>query len=339
MDGSGQRERLTPEDAPGTHAYQVAPGGGWAIHTYSTFTTPPVIDLVELPDHRSARTFVDNEALRARVAALNRGEAEFIRVAVDDGVELDGFRMLPPDFDPAQQYPVLFYVYGEPAGQTVLDQWGGTQYLWHLMLTQQGYIVMSFDNRGTPAPRGRAWRKVVYGSVGVLASRDQAQVARAVAAWPYVDAARLGIWGWSGGGSMTLNAMFRYPDLYRTGMSVAPVPDQRYYDTIYQERYMGTPQGNPGGYREGSPITFAEQLEGNLLIVHGTGDDNVHYQGTEALINKLVAHNKDFTMMSYPNRTHGIYEGRGTTRHLYGLLTRYLNDNLPPGPVTQQPQE
>ena len=152
-----------------------------------------------------------------------------------------------------------------------------------------------------------------------------------IATRPYVDPDRIGVWGWSGGGSMTLNAMFRYPEIYHTGMSVAPVPDQRYYDTIYQERYMGTPQGNPEGYRRGSPITHAHGLRGNLLIVHGTGDDNVHYQGTEALINRLVSAGKHFTMMAYPNRSHGIFEGAGTTRHLYGLLTRYLTDNLPAG--------
>jgi dipeptidyl-peptidase-4 len=200
------------------------------------------------------------------------------------------------------------------------------------MLTQQGYVVASVDNRGTPAPRGRDWRKIVYGEIGVLASQDQAAAARVMRDWPFIDASRVGIWGWSGGGSMTLNMLFRHPDIYHTGMSVAPVPDQRLYDTIYQERYMGTPQENPDGYRQGSPITFAPNLKGNLLIVHGTGDDNVHYQGTERLINVLIENNLPFTMMAYPNRSHGIYEGHNTTRHLHELLTRFLQENLPPGP-------
>jgi len=191
-------------------------------------------------------------------------------------------------------------------------------------------VVMSVDNRGTPAPRGREWRKMVYGDVGTLAAADQAAAVQALAALhSWLDTDRVAIWGWSGGGSMTLNAMFRYPDVYQTGMSVAPVPDQRYYDSIYQERYMNTPQKNAEGYRSASPIHHAQNLAGNLLVVHGTGDDNVHYQGTEALINKLVTHNKPFTMMAYPNRSHGIYEGEGTTRHLYGLLTRYLQENTP----------
>lgn len=333
----GEPERLTPADQPGTHSYQMSPDAGWAIHTYSTFDTPPMIDLVRLPDHEPVRTLVDNARLRTTVEGLTRGESAFFRVDIGDGVELDGWMIKPSDFDPSKEYPVLFYVYGEPWSQTVVDRWGGSRYLWHTMLAEQGYLVMSIDNRGTPQLRGRAWRKIVYGSVGVLASADQAAAATAIGAWPFVDAQRIGTWGWSGGGSMTLNAMFRYPDVYATGLSVAPVPDQRFYDTIYQERYMGTPQENPDGYREGSPITFAHQLEGNLLLVHGTGDDNVHYQGSEALINKLVEHGKHFTMMSYPNRSHGIWEGPGTTRHLYGLLTRYLNENLPAGPITPRP--
>ena len=191
---------------------------------------------------------------------------------------------------------------------------------------------MSVDNRGTPAPRGRAWRKIIYRKIGVVNSQDQANAVKAIIKWPFVDPARVGIWGWSGGGSSTLNAMFRYPDLYQTGIAVAPVPDIRYYDTIYQERYCGLPQDHPDEYKQSSPITFAAQLRGQLLVVHGSGDDNVHYQGTEALINSLIAANKQFTMMVYPNRSHGIYEGPGTRRHLFGLLTRFLKEKLPSEP-------
>jgi dipeptidyl-peptidase-4 len=228
---------------------------------------------------------------------------------------------------------LLFYVYGEPAGQTVLDRWQGSWYLWHLMLTQQGYIVASVDNRGTPAPRGRDWRRVVYRQVGILAPTEQAAAARALLKrWSFADPGRVGVWGWSGGGSMSLNALFRHGDLYRTAIAVAPVSNQRYYDTIYQERYMGMPHDNAANYRDGSPITHAHKLKGNLLLIHGTADDNVHYASTEALADELIAHNKHFTMMAYPNRSHGITEGRSTRRHLFGLMTRYLRDNLPPGP-------
>lgn len=332
LTAGGSPKRISPVD-PGTHGYQISPDGRWAFHTYSTFDTPPVTSLVSLPDHRVVRTVVDNVRLRERLATLNAPETELFRVDVGEGVELDAWMMRPHDFDPSRKYPIVFHVYGETWSQTVLDRWGGSQLLWHSLLTEQGYIVASMDNRGTPAPRGRHWRKIVYGEIGTISSQDQANGARRIIAdRPYVDGDRVGIWGWSGGGSSTLSAMFRYPDVYHTGMSVAPVPDQRYYDTIYQERYMGLPQDNVEGYRDGSPITYADQLRGNLLIVHGTGDDNVHYQGTEALINRLIEHNKHFTMMAYPNRSHGIFEGRGTTRHLYGLLTRYLKENLSAGP-------
>ncbi len=344
LDGSGAAERLTPSDQRGTHSYQISADSAWAFHTYSGFGVPPVIELIRLPEHSVARVMVENAELHGRVEALKRGEVEFFRVEIDavgggavggvagETVELDAWMMKPPDFDPSREYPLLFYVYGEPAGQTVNDSWGGSRYLWHLMLTQQGYLVASVDNRGTPAPRGREWRKMVYGQIGILASHDQAAAARVIRDWPFVDPGRIGIWGWSGGGSMTLNMMFREPEIYHTGLSVAPVPDQRLYDTIYQERYMGLPEGNPEGFREGSPITHAPNLQGNLLIVHGTGDDNVHYQGTERLINVLIENNKPFTMMAYPNRSHSIREGRNTTRHLFELLTRYLNEKLPPGP-------
>ena len=327
----GTPERLTPASERGTHRYQISADGRWAIHTASSFGRPPVTDLVELPSHRRVRVLEDNAELRAKVEALERGTSEFFRVDIGGGVALDGWVMRPPRMEAGKRYPVLFHVYGEPAGQTVLDSWGGTNYLWHLMLTQRGYIVASVDNRGTPAPRGRAWRKIVHRQIGVLAHDDQAAAARAIAKWPDVDASRLGIWGWSGGGSMTLNAMFHHPDVYRTGMSIASVPDQRLYDATYQERYMGLPADNPEGFAQGSPITHVKGLAGNLLIVHGTGDDNVHYQGFERLVNALVAANKPFTMMSYPNRSHGIYEGANTSRHLYGLLTRYLEENLAAG--------
>jgi dipeptidyl-peptidase-4 len=328
----GGPERITPADQGGTHHYQFSPDARWAIHTYSTFTRPPVTELVSLPDHKVVRTLVDNAALRDKISALARGRSQFFRVDIGEGVELDGWSLEPPGLDAAKRYPLLVHVYGEPAGQTVLDQWGGDRYLWHLMLTQQGYVVASVDNRGTPAPRGRAWRKCIYRQIGILASQDQAAALRALKArWPFIDGERVGIWGWSGGGSMTLNAILRYPELYRTGIAIAAVPDQRLYDTIYQERYMGLPQDNEKGYREGSPLTFADRLAGNLLIIHGTGDDNCHFQGCERLINALIAADKPFTMMAYPNRSHGIFEGANTTRHLFGLMTRYLNQNLASG--------
>lgn len=332
LDGSSKAERLSPANQPGTHNYTISPRGDLAIHTYSAAARVPMTDIVRFPQHAVVRTMFDNKELAERLAKLKPVAQEFFRVKIEEGVELDGWMMKPPGFDATKRYPVLFHVYGEPWGQTVLDAWSGGQALWHRMLAQQGYVVISVDNRGTPAPRGRAWRKSIYRQMGIRNSLDQANAARAISKWPFVDSTRIGIWGWSGGGSATLNAMFRYPDVYQVGMSVAPVPDIRYYDSIYQERYCGLPQDHPEEYKQSSPVTFASQLKGQLLVVHGTGDDNVHYQGTETLINALVAAGKPFTMMAYPNRSHGIYEGAGTTQHLYGLLTRYLNEKLPPGP-------
>jgi dipeptidyl-peptidase-4 len=329
--GGGAAERITPLDGPGWNGYDIAPGGDWALHTGSSFGVPTVTSLVRLPSHEVQRTLVDNARLAAAVDALQRGDAEFFTVDAD-GVELDGWIMKPPGFDSARAYPLIVYVYGEPAGQTVTDSWGGNNYLWHLMLTQRGYLVASIDPRGTPAPKGTEWRKSVYRRIGTLTSRDLAAGARAIASWPYVDENRVAIWGWSGGGSQTLNALFRYPEVFDVGVAVAPVPDIRLYDTIYQERYMGLPQENPEDYESSSPLTWAGQLEGDLLLVHGTGDDNVHYQGTERLINALVEANKPFEVMVYPNRTHGIFEGRNTRLHLYSLMTRFLAEHLPPGP-------
>ncbi|HEY9427713.1 MAG TPA: S9 family peptidase [Gemmatimonadaceae bacterium] len=332
LDGSGTPERLTPANAGGTHGYQISPDFRWAFHTMSTADTPPVTDLVSLPDHRSRRVFVDNARVRDAVAALDLPPKSFLQVEIGQGVKLDGWMIRPADFDSTRHYPLLIYVYGEPASTTVRDSWGGSRDLWFHMLADEGYIVASFDNRGTPSLKGRDWRKIIYGAVGELASRDQAAAVRALArTHPYVDSTRVGVWGWSGGGSMTLNLMFRAPELYKVGMSVASVPDQRLYDTIYQERYMGLPTSNADGYRRGSPINFAEGLRGKLLIVHGSGDDNVHFQGFERLTNRLVELGKTFDMMVYPNRSHCICEGEGTTVHLYHLLTRYLETNLPAG--------
>jgi dipeptidyl-peptidase-4 len=329
----GDAERLTPPNQPGTHGYQVSPDAQWAIHTYSTVTSPPVTTLIRLPEHKVVKALAENAKLREKLRALTPCPREFFRLPIGGGVELDGWCIRPPEFDPTMKYPVLFHVYGEPQGATVVDHWKGRSDCWHQMLAQEGYLVMSVDNRGTHAPRGRAWRKSIYRQIGLLASADQAAAARALAQrWPYVDTNRVAIWGWSGGGSMTLNAIFRYPELYQTAMAVAPVPNQRYYDTIYQERYMGLPSDNAEGYRDGSPINFAHQLQGNLLLMHGTGDDNCHYQGVEALINELVKHNKPFSLMAYPNRSHGISEGENTTRHVYETLTRFLRTHTPPGP-------
>jgi dipeptidyl-peptidase-4 len=326
--------RITPVSQPGYHSYDVSPSGAWAFHSFSRFDDPWRFELVSLPDARLVRVIEDNSALREKLKPLLENKTEFFQVDIGQGVTLDGWMIRPRNFDPARKYPVLVNVYGEPAAQTVLDHWDGRGGLFHRALAQDGYIVVSFDNRGTPAPKGREWRKIVYGSIGPLATEDQTSAIKKLCAErPYLDSTRIAVWGWSGGGTNTLNLMFRSPETYKVGMAVAPVPDQRLYDTIYQERYMGLPQQNAEGYKRGSAINFASGLRGHLLLVHGTGDDNVHFQGSQMLINKFVEDGKQFSFMEYPNRTHAINEGEGTTIHLYTLLSDYLEENLPTTPA------
>lgn len=328
LDGSSQPERITPSNEPGTHTYNISPDGHWAFHSYSKFDEPGISELVSLPDHKSIRVFQDNANLKAKIAPILSGRTEFFQVDIGGGVKLDGWLIKPRQFDESRKYPLILNVYGEPAATTVNDSWAGAQRLLLATLADDGYLVGSIDNRGTPAPKGRDWRKVVYGSVGVLASKEQAAAVRALAAThPYVDLNRVGVFGWSGGGSMTLNLMFRSPELFKVGVAGAPVPDQTLYDSIYQERYMGLPDSNAEGYKRGSPIIFAGGLQGKLLIIHGSGDDNVHFQGTQRLLNKLIELNKQFSFMEYPNRRHGI-----SGEHLDTLRYGFLEEHLPAGP-------
>jgi len=323
----GAPVRVTPANEPGTHGYNLSPTGRYAVHTYSRFGVPPTTTIVSLPDHRTLRALVDNAALKAKVAGLRLGASEFRQVDIGDGIRLNAWLIKPPNFDSTSHYPVLFFVYGGPGSQTVTDGWGGQNYLWYQMLAQRGYIVASVDNRGTGA-RGRAWRKIVYKQLGVVETHDQAAAARVIGRLRYVDSTRIGIWGWSYGGFMSLNVITQAPDVYRMAIAVAPVTHWKYYDTIYTERYNGLPQDNAAGYDKGSPLTYAKNLRGRLLIVHGTGDDNVHFQNTEMMVNALVAANRQFSLMTYPNRNHSI-SGGTTRQHLYTLLTKFVEENLP----------
>lgn len=330
-DGNNLR-RVSPADQRGFHDYQISADGSLAIHTFSSFDNPPVIDLVRLPSHERVRVLVDNQLLRDRYAQIAKGKNEFFQIETDDGHKLDGWAMFPEDFQADSKWPVVFHVYGEPWSQTVKNTWSLGHHLFHRWLTQKGYVVMSIDARGTPAPRGRDWRKALYQNIGIVSSHDWGQAVRKLLQQKeWMDADRLAIWGWSGGGAMTLNMLFRHPELFSAGMSVAPVTDISLYDTIYQERYCGDPRKVPAVYRDCSPITFAKNLKGNLLLVHGTGDDNVHFQNSERLFDELVAHGKMFEYLAYPNRTHGIGEGRGTRAHLYASLLDFLERRVPTG--------
>lgn len=333
----GKPVLVTPANRTGTNSYDISPDCKWAVHTWSRFDQPPTIELVSLPDHKVIRMLEENAVLHTAAAGIANPPVEFFQVPVAEGVSLDGYMIKPRDFDPARKYPVIVHIYGEPASTTVIDRWQGATGLFHRALAAEGYIVVSFDNRGTPAPKGREWRKAIYGSVGVLSTQDQTNAVYALARQhSFIDLDRIGVWGWSGGGTNTLNLMFRSPDLYRVGVSVAPVPDQKLYDTIYQERYMGMPDENAAGYKAGSAIHFAGGLRGRLLVIHGSGDDNVHFQGTEKLENRLIELGKPFDFMEYPNRTHSISEGPGTTLHIYSLIARYFIEHLPAGAVASE---
>ncbi|HUF14166.1 MAG TPA: alpha/beta fold hydrolase [Longimicrobiales bacterium] len=322
LDGSGM-ERLTRE--PGMHTIRMSPGAVHYIDVYSTSFDPPVTRL-HRADGALVRVLEENAELRRRLGETRMTPPDFFQFNTTDGVTLNGYLIRPPDFDPARRYPVLMYVYGGPGSQTVIDSWGGDRYLWHQLLAQRGYIVASVDNRGTGA-RGRDFRKIVYLNLGHWETNDQIEAARYLAALPYVDGERIGIWGWSYGGYMTALAMARGGDRFRAGISVAPVTDWRLYDTIYTERFMRTPEENPRGYEESGPLHHAAGLTGDMLLIHGTGDDNVHYQQTVQLVDALIAVGKDFGLMIYPNRTHSI-EGGNTRVHLFGLMTDWVEERL-----------
>jgi dipeptidyl-peptidase-4 len=319
---------LTPDSKPGINLYDFAPGMVFAVHTNTSHINPRTVDLIGIPKHNVIKSLVKNAEYNKKIAKLALGKTEFFKVKTEDGIEMDGYMIKPPDFDPSKKYPVLFDLYGEPWGQTAVDSWGD---LWHQMLAQKGYIVMTLDNRGTTCLKGRDWRKSIYRKIGVLNSHDQAMATKEIIKWNFIDPDRIAVWGWSGGGSMTLNLLFRYPEIYKTGMAVAAVSNQLYYDNIYTERYMGLPQENIDDFIQASPITFAKNLQGNLLLVHGTADDNVHYQNAEALMVELIKYGKQFHVMPYPNCSHSIYEIEGATMHLYTLLTNYLMEHTTPG--------
>ena len=275
---------------------------------------------------RTVRVLNDNAAAAARLAALDVARPELLTVPMPDGTRLDAYRITPARFDRTRKYPVLMHVYGGPAAPQVADAWGGTRYLWHQLMAQQGYVVLVVDNRGA-AWRGRAFRKGTQLALGVRESQDQIDAARWVAAQPWADPRRIGVWGWSYGGYLTALTLARGGDLFRAGIAVAPVVDWRYYDSIYTERYMRTPADNAAGYRASAVKSYAPGMTARLLLVHGTGDDNVHPQNALVLAETLEQANKPFTMLLYPNKTHAI-SGARTQVHLFGSLTRFLLDNL-----------
>ncbi len=330
LDGSGKAELLSPALLKGTHSYSFSPNGKYAVHSFSNSFTRPSRELISVANQRALN---EKKSILAHVDSLKvKSTTEFFKIKTIDNVEMDGWMVKPVDFDSTKKYPVVFYVYTEPAEATVKDSYGrGRNFLYMGDMTKDGYIYISLDNRGTPALKGAAWRKSIYKNIGQINIHDQAMAAKEILKWGFVDPDRIAVWGWSGGGSATLNLMFQYPDIYKTGIAIAAVANELTYDNIYQERYMGLPQENMDAFIKGSPVTYAKNLKGNLLYIHGTGDDNVHYQNAEMLLNELIKYNKQFQFMAYPNRTHSISEGPGTFLHLATLYTNYLKKYCPPG--------
>ncbi len=337
LDGKGKPELLSPANQPGTHGYNVSPDARFAFHTFSNHYTPFTTEWITLAGHKALNggDMVNDAVAKADPAATG---ISFFKVKTAEGIEMDAWMRKPLHFDSTKKYPVVFFVYTEPAAQNVRDVYGITNNrLYNGDMAKDGYFYISIDNRGTPVPKGRQWRKSIYRKIGLLNISDQAMAAKEILKWPFIDSSRVGVWGWSGGGSATLNLMFQFPQIYKTGIAVAAVANELTYDNIYQERYMGLPQENREEFVKGSPITYAKSLQGNLLYIHGTGDDNVHYSNAEMLINELVKYNRQFQLMSYPNRTHSISEGPGTFQHLSSLYTNYLKQYCPPGAVDSDP--
>lgn len=322
---SKKTKRVTPEIFNGRNSYTFSTDGMYARQLNMNMTRNMNARLVSLPDHKK---ILPKEADTFTAPQLGYTLEKF-KVTTADGVEMDGIMAKPLDFDPSKKYPVFFNVYGEPVQALALD----IPYFNDLIspLIPRGYIGIAMDNRGTPAMKGTKWRKAIYKNIGIVNTRDQAMAAKEILKWKFIDSDRVAVHGWSGGAAVTLNLMFQYPEIYKTGIAVAAVVDQHFYDNIYTERYMGLPSENEATYIKASPITYAKNLKGNLLYIHGTGDDNVHYKNAEVLINELVKYDKMFDLMIYPNRSHSINEGEGTDQHLLDTFIRYIEKNCPPG--------
>ena len=321
-----KKKRLTEEK--GHHRVEASGNFTYFVDTYSNQQTPPATRLLDAKGE-VIKTLADNQRLQKLVEKKAIAQPAFITVPSADGQDLNGFLIKPADFDASQAYPLLMFVYGGPGSQEVMDAWGhgdAFNYIWFQMLAQQGYLVACVDNRGTGG-RGQAFRASTYADLGKLETQDQIAAAQYLGELPYVDAARIGIWGWSYGGYMTSLCLTKGDGVFKMGIAVAPVTNWRFYDTIYTERYLKRPQDNPEGYDDNSPINFARQLKGNYLLVHGTADDNVHLQNSIEWVNALVNANQQFDMFFYPNKTHGI-SGGITRYHLYRKMTDYVKENL-----------
>ena len=323
LSGKGKK-KLT--EAKGVHSINMSNDEKYYIDYYSNATTPMVVTLFETKGNKKIKVLEDNAKLKETVADYHLTTKEFFTFKTVDGTELNGYLLKPENFDASKEYPALIYQYSGPGSQNVFNSWDGGNYIWHEMLAQKGYIVAVIDTRGTGG-RGADFKKITYKQLGKYEVQDHIEGAKYLGSLPYIDAERIGIWGWSYGGYMSSLAILKGNDVFKAAIAVAPVTNWRYYDTIYTERYMDTPQNNASGYDDNSPTTYADRLEGNFLLIHGTGDDNVHFQNAVALQNALIRNGKQFDSFYYPDRTHGIYRDNARM-HLFTMMTNWITENL-----------
>jgi dipeptidyl-peptidase-4 len=323
LKGSGKKRLST---APGTHRISMSPDFKYYLDYQSSANTPPVVSLHTASSGKLVKMLEENTQLKATLNRYDLSPLQFLSFATSENIKLNAWVIKPSNFEETKKYPVLMFVYGGPGSQQVVDSWNSGNYLWFQMLAQQGYIVACVDNRGTGG-RGAAFRKVTYANLGHYETIDQIEGARYFGSLPYVDKSRIGIFGWSYGGYMSSLAITKGADVFKTAIAVAPVTNWRYYDNIYTERYLKRPQENPAGYDENSPVTHAAKLKGNYLLIHGTGDDNVHFQNSVSMEEALIQANKQFESFYYPNKNHSI-SGGNTRLHLYTLMTDFLRKNL-----------
>ncbi len=310
----------------GMNSANFSPDFKYFILNNSASNSPLKVSLYRSANTQLIKVLEDNADLRARLTGYNISPKEFTVIKTADGVELNSWMIKPTNFDPNKKYPLLMFVYGGPGSQQVLNQYDGANFYWYQILAQKGYIVACVDNRGTGG-RGSEFKKCTYLNLGKLEVHDQIEAAKYFGKLPFIDAARIGIQGWSYGGFMASNCLFQGADVFKAAIAVAPVTNWRYYDTVYTERFLRTPQENPSGYDDNSPVTHAKNLKGNFLLVHGTGDDNVHFQNAVALEDALIKNNKQFQSFYYPNKNHGI-AGGNTRLHLCTMMTNFLEKNL-----------
>jgi dipeptidyl-peptidase-4 len=323
LDGKNKK-RLTTES--GTHTPNFSRDCKYYLNYYSSATSPARVSVHQAPTGKLLKVLEDNQALRDRMAQYQIQYKEFFNFKTSEGTTLHGWTIKPQSFDPTRKYPVLMFVYGGPGSQTVNNSWEGGNFFWYQTLAQKGYMIVSIDNRGTGA-RGRSFKHITYKQLGKYEIQDQIEGTKYLATLPHVDKDRIGIWGWSYGGYMSSLGITVGADVFKTAIAVAPVTTWRFYDSIYTERYLQRPQDNAAGYDENSPINHVQKLKGKYLLIHGTGDDNVHFQNAVEMQNALIKANKQFESFYYPNRNHGIYGGN-TRLHLYTMMTDFLEKNL-----------